>query len=91
MVVSKYGTIILQSSLQKRTLIRKKIMSLSNKPKGPQKYQNETAFRHNKNSKLTKTILAMPISGLCNHCVCIIVDIRRNNWNGENNIGNINH
>lgn len=39
-----------------------------NPTKGAPKYQNETAFRHNKNSKLTKTILAMPISGLCSHC-----------------------
>ncbi|KAJ1509899.1 hypothetical protein HMI54_010501 [Coelomomyces lativittatus] len=37
-----------------------------------QKYKNTTAFHHNKGSKLTKKILALPIQGLCNKCTEII-------------------
>eukprot|EP01129_Flabellula_baltica_P013695 TRINITY_DN6413_c0_g1_i1.p1 TRINITY_DN6413_c0_g1~~TRINITY_DN6413_c0_g1_i1.p1 ORF type:complete len:229 (+),score=64.21 TRINITY_DN6413_c0_g1_i1:33-719(+) len=37
-----------------------------------QKYQNRTAFRHNKNSKKTKKILESPNEGLCKRCVEII-------------------
>ncbi|KAI9230709.1 MAG: hypothetical protein DHS80DRAFT_28600 [Piptocephalis tieghemiana] len=40
--------------------------------KGPQKYQNEVAFKHNKNSKLTRKIIAMPITGLCAKCLEMI-------------------
>ncbi|KAI3647106.1 hypothetical protein MP228_007327 [Amoeboaphelidium protococcarum] len=40
--------------------------------KGAQKYKNVTAFKHNKNSKLTKKILSMPVNGLCQRCFDII-------------------
>ena len=33
-----------------------------------QKYQNTVAFKHNKNSKKTRKILAMPINNLCSKC-----------------------
>jgi hypothetical protein len=33
-----------------------------------QKYQNTEAFRHNRASKKTAKILAMPISHVCTHC-----------------------
>ncbi|ORX93054.1 hypothetical protein K493DRAFT_302945 [Basidiobolus meristosporus CBS 931.73] len=36
--------------------------------KGPQKYQNTVAYKHNKNSKKTRAINALPISGLCQRC-----------------------
>ncbi|OMJ18937.1 hypothetical protein AYI70_g5044 [Smittium culicis] len=36
--------------------------------KGPQKFQNSFAFTHNKGSKTTKKILALPIEGLCTRC-----------------------
>ncbi|KAJ1733576.1 hypothetical protein LPJ72_002795 [Coemansia sp. Benny D160-2] len=36
--------------------------------KGPQKYQNEFAYQHNKGSKTTKKILSTPIDGLCKRC-----------------------
>ncbi|ORZ39975.1 hypothetical protein BCR44DRAFT_97083 [Catenaria anguillulae PL171] len=37
-----------------------------------QKYQNTTAFRHNKASKKTKEILALPVQGVCARCFEII-------------------
>ncbi|RKP13118.1 hypothetical protein BJ684DRAFT_4956, partial [Piptocephalis cylindrospora] len=37
--------------------------------KGAQKYQNEVAYKHNKNSKLTRQITATPITGLCSRCL----------------------
>ncbi|KAI9221151.1 hypothetical protein BC828DRAFT_381831 [Blastocladiella britannica] len=37
-----------------------------------QKYQNTTAFRHNKASKKTKDILALPVQGLCARCFEIV-------------------
>lgn len=43
-----------------------------NPKKGAPKYQNRTAFKHNKNSKLTKKILSMPNEGLCTRCYEII-------------------
>jgi hypothetical protein len=39
--------------------------------RGP-KHLNEFAFRHNKHSKLTKVIQAIPNEGLCPRCVEII-------------------
>ena len=38
----------------------------------PQKYQNEVAFHHNKNSRRTREILAMPISNLCEKCTTMV-------------------
>lgn len=45
-------------------------MSTSSKPKsGPPAHQNRTAFRHNKNSKLTKKIAeTVTTYGLCDRC-----------------------
>ncbi|KAK9720717.1 hypothetical protein K7432_003950 [Basidiobolus ranarum] len=40
--------------------------------KGAQKYQNTTAYRHNKNSKKTREINALPISGLCQRCLDVL-------------------
>ena len=40
--------------------------------KGPPKYQNTEAFRHNRNSALTRKILALPINGLCSRCTEIL-------------------
>ncbi|KAI9184505.1 hypothetical protein H9P43_003558 [Blastocladiella emersonii ATCC 22665] len=40
--------------------------------KSGQKYQNTTAFRHNKASKKTKVILGLPIHGLCAKCFDVI-------------------
>jgi hypothetical protein len=37
--------------------------------KKAQKYQNSTKFRHNKNSKTTKKIDALPVAGLCTHSI----------------------
>ncbi|KAJ1812450.1 hypothetical protein LPJ56_003869, partial [Coemansia sp. RSA 2599] len=36
--------------------------------KGGQKYQNTFAYTHNKGSKTTKKILALPVDGLCKRC-----------------------
>ncbi|KAJ2609469.1 hypothetical protein H4S08_004039 [Coemansia sp. RSA 1365] len=36
--------------------------------KGPQKYQNKFAYSHNKGSKKTQVILALPVDGLCRRC-----------------------
>ncbi|KAJ1895593.1 hypothetical protein LPJ66_004495 [Kickxella alabastrina] len=36
--------------------------------KGAQKYQNAFAYTHNRGSKTTKTILALPVDGLCKRC-----------------------
>ncbi|KAJ2726226.1 hypothetical protein GGI07_000703 [Coemansia sp. Benny D115] len=36
--------------------------------KGAQKYQNTFAYTHNKGSKTTEKILAMPVDGLCKRC-----------------------
>ncbi|KAI9502188.1 hypothetical protein GGI25_003359 [Coemansia spiralis] len=36
--------------------------------KGPQKYQNEFAYTHNKGSKTTQKIMALPVDGLCRRC-----------------------
>ncbi|KAJ1918721.1 hypothetical protein H4219_002443 [Mycoemilia scoparia] len=41
--------------------------------KGAQKYQNKEAYKHNRNSKRTKEILALPVDGLCKHCTEIIL------------------
>ena len=41
--------------------------------KGAQKYQNKEAYRHNRNSKKTKEILAMPVNGLCKRCTEIVL------------------
>jgi len=38
------------------------------KPQRKQAHQNTFAFRHNPNSKLTKKIAAIPITGLCRRC-----------------------
>jgi hypothetical protein len=46
-------------------------VSTGGKKKG-QKYQNKEAFRHNKASKKTAKILAMPISNVCQHCKDIL-------------------
>jgi hypothetical protein len=37
-----------------------------------QKYQNAKAFHHNKNSKLTKKIMSLPVTGLCHKCTDVI-------------------
>ncbi|KAJ1922548.1 hypothetical protein IWQ60_004990 [Tieghemiomyces parasiticus] len=37
-----------------------------------QKYQNSHAFIHNRNSKKTRTILALPVNGLCKRCYDVI-------------------
>lgn len=42
------------------------------KKKGAPAHQNKTAFRHNKNSKLTKKIAGLPNQGLCAKCHEII-------------------
>lgn len=39
---------------------------------GKQSHQNEFKFRHNKSSKTTKKILAIPITGLCLKCYHIV-------------------
>jgi hypothetical protein len=36
--------------------------------KGPQKYQNTFAYKHNNKSKLTAKIISMPNDGVCNRC-----------------------
>ncbi|KAJ2364397.1 hypothetical protein IW150_006489 [Coemansia sp. RSA 2607] len=36
--------------------------------KGAQKYQNAFAYTHNRGSKTTKKILALPVDGLCKRC-----------------------
>ncbi|KAJ2078834.1 hypothetical protein H4R24_004193 [Coemansia sp. RSA 988] len=36
--------------------------------KGPPKYQNKFAYSHNRGSKKTQTILALPVDGLCRRC-----------------------
>ncbi|KAJ1724781.1 hypothetical protein LPJ53_000988 [Coemansia erecta] len=36
--------------------------------KGAQKYQNAFAYTHNRGSKTTKKILALPVGGLCKRC-----------------------
>ncbi|KAJ1666179.1 hypothetical protein IW140_001793 [Coemansia sp. RSA 1813] len=41
--------------------------------KGPQKYQNEFAYKHNKGSKTTKKILDLPVDGLCKRCTDQVV------------------
>ena len=41
--------------------------------KRAQKHQNRYAWRHNKNSKMTKKILSAPIVGMCSRCYEIIV------------------
>ena len=33
-----------------------------------QKYQNRFAYKHNKSSKKTQAILAIPIGGVCSRC-----------------------
>jgi hypothetical protein len=42
-------------------------ISTGSKKQG-QKYKNTTAYRHNKSSKKTRTILALPVDGLCEKC-----------------------
>lgn len=42
------------------------------KKSGPPAHANRFAFTHNRNSKLTKKILAFPISGLCPACVEVL-------------------
>ncbi|KAJ1653268.1 hypothetical protein IWQ61_006579 [Dispira simplex] len=46
-------------------------VSTGPKKKG-QKYQNVTAYKHNRSSKKTLKILALPVSGLCQRCHDII-------------------
>ncbi|RKP36683.1 hypothetical protein BJ085DRAFT_299, partial [Dimargaris cristalligena] len=36
--------------------------------KSGQKYQNTTAYTHNRNSRRTREILALPVNGLCQKC-----------------------
>ncbi|KAJ2784437.1 hypothetical protein H4R18_001147 [Coemansia javaensis] len=36
--------------------------------KGAQKYQNTFAYKHNRRSKKTQVILALPVDGLCRRC-----------------------
>ena len=43
----------------------------NNKKQG-QAYKNVTAFKHNKNSKTTRKINALPINGLCQRCFDIV-------------------
>ncbi|KJE97211.1 hypothetical protein CAOG_07654 [Capsaspora owczarzaki ATCC 30864] len=43
-----------------------------NTKKQGQKYQNAFAYQHNKNSKLTKRIMALPVDGLCFRCKDIV-------------------
>ena len=40
--------------------------------KGAPAHQNKYAFKHNKGSKLTEKILAIPNEGVCNRCAEII-------------------
>jgi len=47
-------------------------MSLSGPKKGPPKYQNKFAFRHNPKSRKTAKILSLPNEGLCIKCHDII-------------------
>lgn len=47
------------------------LRSGNNKKKG-QKYQNTFAFKHNKNSMLTRKLLQSPLDFLCQHCVDIL-------------------
>lgn len=42
------------------------------KKSGPPTHPNKFAFTHNRNSRLTKTILALPINGLCAGCRDVI-------------------
>lgn len=42
------------------------------KKSGPPAHPNKFAFTHNRNSRLTKTILALPINGLCPSCRDVI-------------------
>ncbi|KAI9136496.1 hypothetical protein BKA69DRAFT_1103798 [Paraphysoderma sedebokerense] len=46
-------------------------VSTGSKKQG-QKYKNVTAYKHNRNSKLTKKILALPVQGLCHRCYEVI-------------------
>ncbi|KAI8321282.1 hypothetical protein GQ54DRAFT_304890 [Martensiomyces pterosporus] len=41
--------------------------------KGAQKYQNSFAYTHNKSSKKTQTILALPVDGLCQRCTDVVL------------------
>ncbi|KAJ1675619.1 hypothetical protein EV182_000914 [Spiromyces aspiralis] len=41
--------------------------------KSGQKYQNKEAYRHNRNSRRTKEILAMPVDGLCRRCTDMVL------------------
>ncbi len=40
--------------------------------KRPQKYQNQHAYKHNKNSRLTRKIASIPIRELCSQCTEIL-------------------
>lgn len=43
-------------------------ISSGSKKSGPPAHANKFAYTHNRNSKLTRTILSFPISGLCPSC-----------------------
>ncbi|KAJ1962513.1 hypothetical protein H4R35_007346, partial [Dimargaris xerosporica] len=46
--------------------------SINSQKKSGQKYQNATAYKHNRNSKQTRKILALPNHGLCPRCHDIV-------------------
>lgn len=54
-------------------MVEKVSLRKGNAKKPAQKYQNKAAFRHNKNSKLTRVIEALPVVGLCQHCTDIMI------------------
>jgi hypothetical protein len=47
-------------------------VSSGSKKSGPPAHPNKFAYTHNRNSKLTKTILSHPVTGLCPPCHSVI-------------------
>ncbi|RKP21454.1 hypothetical protein ROZALSC1DRAFT_20505 [Rozella allomycis CSF55] len=55
------------------TKLKKKISTRKgDNSKKSQRHKNTTAFKHNRNSKLTKIILNLPVQGVCERCREII-------------------
>lgn len=49
-----------------------KKVSSGAKKSGPPAHANKFAFVHNRNSRQTKKILAMPVAGVCDQCRAVI-------------------
>ncbi|KAM3586565.1 intercellular trafficking and secretion, variant 2 [Umbelopsis sp. WA50703] len=65
---SKQRPTFIMSVYEKKATQRK-----GNNKKGAQAHQNQTAWKPNKNSKISRTINALPVYGLCNRCTDVIL------------------